>query len=116
VFEVDALLYTFGLPMFMALMLASRGRILHALIGMVALFPIQGAGIALGFLVSLLGQGPNIASLAGLAGWHGEAVALGYQFATLVMPGAVPILLWCAWRRDFISAFGRGAPAIAAPG
>jgi hypothetical protein len=116
VVEVDALLYTFGLPLFVALMLASRAALLQAFIGVVILLPVQGAGITLGFLVQLLGQGQNIASVTGLVGWRIEALVLGYQFATLVMPGAVPILLWCAWRREVIATgLGRARPAMPAP-
>ena len=103
VMEVDALLYTFGLPLFVALMLASRRGAAAMLLGALALLPIQSAGIALAFLVQLIGQGTNVASVTGLAGWRAECLVLAYQFATLVMPAAAAILAWCALSRDFIA-------------
>ena len=101
--EVDALLYTFGVPLFVALMLASRAGLGRLLVGVLALLPIQAAGIAFDFLVQLIGQGTNVASVTGIVGWRAEGAVLGYQFASLVMPAAAPILVWCALRRDFIT-------------
>jgi hypothetical protein len=102
VVDVDAVLYTFGVPLFAALMLASRGAAWALLVGTLALLPIQSAGIAMGFLVQLIGQGTNVASVTGIHGWRAECVALAYQFSSLVMPAAAAILMWCAFRRDFI--------------
>lgn len=108
--EVDALLYTFGVPLFVALMLASRAGLARLALGACILLPIQAAGIVAGFLVQMIGQGTNVASVTGIAGWRAEAVVLAYQFASLVMPAAAPILAWCALRRDFIVALEwRGA-------
>jgi hypothetical protein len=103
VVDVDAVLYTFGVPLFAALMLASRASAWTLLVGALALLPIQSAGIAMGFLVQLIGQGTNVASVTGIDGWRAECVALAYQFSSLVMPAAAAILMWCAFRRDFIA-------------
>lgn len=107
--EVDPRPYTYGLALFVALMLASRARPWKILLGAALLLPFQGWSIAFDFLAQVgIRQGAEIAAKAGLWNWRGELVALGYQLGTLMFPAVVPALLWAVLDRGFIA---RMAPA-----
>lgn len=100
--EVDALLYTFGLAFFAALMLGSRARWWALAAGAVALLPFQAWGVAFDLLVQLAVRlGPEISAQAGLHG-HREAIVLGYQAGALIFPTLMPVVLWAAFNRAFI--------------
>jgi len=97
--DVNLLLYSFGLPMYAALTLASRNphwkRLLA--IGYVALLPFVTWGLVADFLKNLaITSDPAIASQTGFSGWQREAIALAYQLGTLILPAVVPVVLWVA--------------------
>ncbi len=95
--EVNPLLYTYGLALFLALMLAARARAWKIVLGVALLLPFQGWGIAFDFLAQVsLTLGPEVAAQVGLSGWRREAVALGYQVGTLIFPSLAPVVLWAA--------------------
>lgn len=108
--EVNPLAYTYGLALFVALMLATRGKPWKILAGAAMLTFFQGWGIAFDFLAHVgVKLGPEIALQAGLSGWRSELVALGYQLGVLVVPGLAPIALWAAFNRPFIARVTRAA-------
>ena len=95
--EVDPLIYTYGLAFFLALMLAARARPLKILLGVAVLLPFQAWSIAFDVLAQVgFRMGPDVARQAGLTGWRVEAIALGYQVGTLMLPTLVPVIAW-AW-------------------
>ena len=101
--EVNPLLYTYGLALFVAMMLGSRCGWRRILAGSAMLLPFQGWGIAFDLLSQLaINLGPEIAALARLADWRREAIALAYQVGALLLPSLVPVLLWAAFNRRFI--------------
>jgi hypothetical protein len=101
---VSALLYTYGLALFLALMLASRATWWKFLVGAALLLPFQGWGIAFDFLAQIgIRLGPGVAAQAGLGGWRTETVALGYQIGTLILPSLAPIVAWAALNRPFLT-------------
>lgn len=114
--ELNALLHIYGVPLFVALMLAARAPLPRLALGMVALLPFQAAGIVLACLVQFLGQGAEPIAAAGLVGWRGELVALGYQFAVLLLPTLGPIVAWGLCSRAFIAQLAREPRLDAAPG
>jgi hypothetical protein len=102
--EVNPLLYTYGLALFLALMLASRARWWTILVGAVALLPFQSFGVACDFLVQVgVRFGPDVAAQAGLLDWRREAIALGYQLGSLILPSLVPVVMWAGFNRPFIA-------------
>jgi hypothetical protein len=110
--EVNPLLYTYGLALFVALMLAARARWWKILFGAAMLLPFQSWGIAFDFLVQAgVKLGPGISSQAGLSAWHREAIALGYQIGALVFPSLIPVVAWAASCRSFIENVLRSRPA-----
>ena len=93
--EVNALIYTYGLAVFLALMLAERAAWRKIAIGAVILLLFQSWGIAFDFLVQVgVRLGPEMATQANLRGWHVEGIALGYQLGVLIFPPLVPVILW----------------------
>lgn len=101
--EVDPLIYTYGLALFLALMLAARARWWKILAGAAVLLPFQSWGIAFDFLSQVgIRLGPEVAAQAGLVGWRREAIALGYQIGSLILPSLAPVVLWGVACRAFI--------------
>lgn len=101
--EVDSRLYTFGLPFFIALMLASRARAWALAAGALALVPLQAWGIAFDFLsLVAIKMGPEIALQTNVLGAKREAVALAYQLGVLIFPALAPVVAWGAANRGFI--------------
>jgi len=100
--EVNPLLYTYGLALFLALMLAARALWWKVLAGAAILLPFQGWGIGFDFLAQLGAKmGPAVAAQAGLLGAR-EAIALAYQVGNLVFPSLVPVALFVAFSRRYI--------------
>ncbi len=101
--EVNPLIYTYGLALFLALMLAARARWWQLLVGAAVLVPFQSWGIAFDFLVQVgVRLGPDVSAQSGVFGWRREAIALGYQVGSLIFPSGVPVVLWAAFSRQFI--------------
>lgn len=102
--EVNALAYSYGLPVYFALCIAGRAPLGRTLAGAAVLLPVVSACICFAFLVQFLGAGPAIAAAAGITGWKAEAVALAYQLGTLLVPGLAPIAAWSVANREWIGA------------
>jgi hypothetical protein len=84
-------------------MLAAHARWWKILAGAAMLLPFQAWGIAFDFLAQVgLRLGPEISAQAGLSGWRSEAVALGYQVGSLILPSLMPVVLWAVSSRLFI--------------
>jgi len=108
---VSPLIYTYGLAFFLALMLAARPRFRPMVAGALALLPFQAWGIAFDLLLQVgVDLGPDVAAQAHIGGWEREAIALGYQLGSLILPPIVPVLLWAGLNRAFLERLrdGRG--------
>ena len=115
--EVDGLLYSFGMPLFAALVLAAREprwpRTLA--IGYAALLPVAAWGITADFLKNIaITAGPLVASQTGFLAWQREAIAFAYQFGSLILPTVVPAIVWVLAHRRFLERL-RGDAAGAVP-
>lgn len=110
--EVNALVYTYGMAMLAALLLASRASIGKHLLGIAALLPFQAWGLAFEVIVELgVKTTPEIAAQAGIVGWKREAAALGYQMGSLIFPALAPVVAWAVMQRAFIERLARKDPA-----
>ena len=113
--DVNLLLYSFGLPLYAALTLASRNlrwkRLL--VLGYAVLLPFVTWGLVAEFLKNLaITSGAAIASQAGFSSWQREAIALAYQLGALILPAVVPVVLWVAtqvkpWTDDALARSAR---------
>ena len=110
--DVNLLLYSFGLPMFVALTLAAREPAWkrNLAIGYAVLLPFSAWGAFADFLKNVaITAGPAVASQTGFTAWQREAIAYAYQFGTLILPAVVPAVVWVATHGRFLSNL-RGPP------
>ena len=110
--DVNALLYSFGLPMFAALTLAAREPRWprRLLVGYAALLPFTAFGLLADFLKNVaISAGPLVASQTGLVAWQREAIAFSYQFGALILPTVAPAAAWVLLHREFLERM-RGRP------
>lgn len=123
-FALDPLVFASGMPLFAGLTLASAGSFSAILgrlaAGMALLVPVQAFGVLMAILKMLAF---DLAGRAGqAAAWGGaarEAIALGYQLGSLVLPGVVALALWFALNREFVAALVpalSGRPATSSVG
>ena len=113
--DVNLLLYSFGLPMFVALTLAARdpGWKRKLAIGYAVLLPFTAWGTFADFLKNVaITAGPAVASQTGFAGWQREAIAFAYQFGSLILPAVAPAVLWVTMHGRFLA--GLRQPTTAA--
>jgi hypothetical protein len=112
--ESNVLLFSFGLPMLAALILATREphRVRMLLIGFVVLLPFQAFSVVADFLknVAIL-AGPAISSQTGINAFQREVIAFCYQFGTLILPTVAPAIVWVLMHRRFLEKLsGRDKP------
>ncbi len=108
VVPVNPLIYSWNLPVLLALLFAAEERFFslsRLVIGYVALLPFHAWGVVFEVLKALAIQaGPEAAAQVGLTGWEREAVALGYQFGYLMLPVIAASSLWIALNRPLLHA------------
>jgi hypothetical protein len=96
-------LFSFGLPLLAAMILAAREA--HPLrklaIGYLSLLPAQTFSVVADFLKNLIIE-PEIASQLGLAPWQRELITFSYQFGTLILPTVAPAIVWVLMHRRFL--------------
>jgi hypothetical protein len=103
--DVDGLLYSFGMPLFAALVLAAREprwpRTLA--IGYAVQVPFVVWGVLADFLKNIaITSGPLVASQTGFSAWQREAIAFAFQFGSLILPTVVPAVAWVLTHRGFL--------------
>ena len=103
--ESNVLLFSFGLPMLAALILAAREphRVRMLLIGFVVLLPFQTFSVVADFLknVAILTP-PAVSSQTGINAFQREVIAFCYQFGTLILPTVAPAIVWVLMHRRFL--------------
>jgi hypothetical protein len=102
---VNLLLYSFGLPLFAALVLAAKepGWARRLLLGYAVIMPFVAWGALADFLKSVaITMGPQIASQTGFVAWQREAIAFSYQLGALIVPTVVPVVAWVLTHRALL--------------
>jgi len=110
--EVNALLYSFGLPMFAALTLAAHEpHWLRALaIGYAVLVPAIAWGVLADFLKNIaITAAPQVASQAGFSPIQRELIVFAFQFGSLILPTVAPAIVWVLMHRGFLERIRRVA-------
>ena len=103
--DVNMLLYSFGLPMFAALVLAAREvRWPRKLaIGYAVMLPVTAWGVVADFLKNVaITAGPMVASQTGFSPLQREAIVFAFQFGSLILPTVVPAAVWVVTHRRFL--------------
>lgn len=113
IFEINGLIYSYSLPLFTGLLLASPGsekqKWLRWTFGAVVLLLVQAWGVSFDALKTILfNLGPDAAALVPMGDLGKNLVALGYQFGTLILPAVTPLILWIGLHREFLNQLAPG--------
>lgn len=109
VVDADPGRYAFGLPIFLALILAAYaanrapGRIQKAIAGYLILLPIQTFSIVMYLLMQVLVAANLDVRTLRVDSWQVESIVFGYQVGVLVLPTLAPVLVWLLLDRKFFS-------------
>ena len=102
--EADPAHYAYGLPLFLALLLASRSPHLlkRALAGYLFLLLPQTFSLTFEILrqITVAGGRPGVLHIDQ---WQMEGIALGYQVGSLLLPTLAPVALWLWFDRAFFA-------------
>lgn len=105
--DADPGRYAFGLPIFMALLLAARLVSKHpraglrAIAGYLLLLPAQTFSLVMYLLMQIaMSAGLSLQAMR-LDTWQLELIVYGYQVGVLVLPTLVPVLVWLWLDRRF---------------
>lgn len=97
--ETDYLIYGFGLPLMIALFLASgRRKVLpKILLALILLLPFPIFGVSFSWLKDVaIVAGPAVANQISFTPMERNVIALAYQFGVLILPTVAPIAIWLA--------------------
>lgn len=103
--EVNPMRYAYGLPIFLALLFAARGKglVVRAIVGYLMMLPAQAFSLSLYVLMQLaLAAQLNIQTLW-ISQWQLELIVYAYQVGSLILPTLIPILLWLWMDRKFVA-------------
>lgn len=106
--DSNVLLFSFGLPLLVALILAAaeENRLRNVLLGYAILLPFQAFGVIADFLKNaVILAGPAVASQTNFTAFQREVIVFSYQFATLILPTVVPAIVWVLMHRRFLERF-----------
>lgn len=111
---VNPLKYSYGLPLALALILASplnfAKTLRNVIISILVFLLIQVWGVCFESLKVLFLQTP-VELLGNISppSWQQGIIALGYQLGSLILPAVAPVIIWVWFYKDFIAGF---APAL----
>ncbi len=107
--DADPGRYAFGLPIFLALLLAAwgaartPGRAWRAALGYLMLLPVQAFSLVMYLLMQLVTATQLDARALRVDPWQIEAIVFGYQVGVLVLPTLAPVLVWLLLDRRFFT-------------
>ncbi|MBZ0223773.1 MAG: hypothetical protein IT467_02620 [Dokdonella sp.] len=104
---LNPMVYAWSLPLFAGLAMATPitagRRALQFLVAFALIWLTQAFGICAESLKVLAYQsGSEGAAAIAAAGLSPAAIGIAYQFAVLILPAVIPVLLWVAFNRAFI--------------
>ena len=107
---VNPLIYSYGLPLVLALILASPLNFAKTLgniiISILIFLLIQIWGVCFESLKVLFLQTPSeLLGDISLLSWQLDMIALGYQLGVLILPAVTPVIIWVWFYRDYIVRF-----------
>jgi len=108
--EVNTLLYSYGMPLLAALILAAGEphRLRKLALGYVVLAPLVSFGLCAEFLKRVVfDTAPAVAAQTGFGPLEREAIAFAYQFGSLILPTVAPAVFWILTHRAFVERFTR---------
>lgn len=104
-FNTNPLIYSYSLPLVVALMLATPGKDKwHNLLwGMLLVLPSEVFSMLFSVLKTLtFDVGAAFQAQQGISAAGADMIALGYQVGVLLLPMIMPLIIWVALNRSFI--------------
>jgi hypothetical protein len=107
--DADPGRYAYGLPIFLALLLAAwgaaraPGRLWRAALGYLLLLPAQAFSLVMYLLMQLASAAQFDQRALRVDQWQVESIVFGYQVGVLVLPTLVPVLVWLLLDRKFFT-------------
>lgn len=104
----DYRLQGYGMVMLWSLLLASRPPALlrKLLLGSAGMLVLQAVAVSLQWLNDVLNRaGHEALAQTRLPGWVAEVVAFGFHFNLFIFTALLPILIWMALSKNFVSSF-----------
>ncbi len=104
-FHLNPLIYCYSLPLLCALVLATPGedKGFNLLWGMLLILPTEVFSMVFSVLKTLtFDVGAAFQQQQALTPLLVDAVAMGYQLGTLVVPMVAPLIIWMALHREFL--------------
>ena len=104
-FHINPLVYSYSMPLFVALALAvpGQGKWLKCLWGLLLLLPVEVFSMVFSVLrVLTFNVGAAFQLQYGLGQFDVDMIALAYQAGSLVLPMIAPLVIWIALHRDFL--------------
>ncbi|WP_238944509.1 exosortase H-associated membrane protein [Allofranklinella schreckenbergeri] len=101
--EADPARYAYGLPIFLALLLAARQKrlLLKALAGYALLLPFQAFTLVFFILQEIIVAAQLDLGHLRISAWQIEGIVYGFQLGTLIVPTLVPVLIWLWLDKQF---------------
>lgn len=102
--DADPAHYAYGLPLFLALLLTTRSKNFakKALTGYLILLIPQTFSLVLDILRQIMVAGGRPGVLA-VDQWQMEAIAMGFQMGSLLLPTLAPVALWLWLERTYFT-------------
>ncbi len=104
-FHSNPLIYSYSLPLLYALILATPGQAKWAnlLWGIFLILPTEVFSMVFSVLKTLtFDVGAAFRAQQGVTPLGADAIALAYQFGTLILPMIAPLVIWMGLSRDFM--------------
>lgn len=104
-FHLNPLIYSYGLPLLCALILATPGKdkLMNLWWGLVLILSTEIFSMVFSVLKTLtFDVGAAFQLQQGISPMMADAIALGYQLGTLLLPMIAPLIIWGALHREFI--------------
>jgi len=110
VISINPLIYSYGLPVSIALILASPFQAWKTFASLILmpflLLPIQLWGVCFELMKTLFLQYPKeFTSHIMLYPWQNDMIAVAYQLGALVLPSVAPIIFWIILYKEFVTQF-----------
>ena len=104
-FHVNTLIFCYGQPLLIALLLASRARRLgwKLAVGLLMLLPLQVWGICFRLLFKVSDAGPAAYAHTGFTQLDLNVFVLAYQIGYLLLPPLGPVVAWLFMERSFVA-------------
>ncbi|MBA4741426.1 MAG: hypothetical protein H2060_01800 [Azoarcus sp.] len=103
--DTNVLMYCYGLPMLLALLLASRAHGIWWKLpaGALAMWPLQAWGVVFDFLIKVGAHYAQFSTpITGFTPFQVDLFGVAYQLGYLVLPTLAPVMLWLLFERRFI--------------